>query len=217
MESINQLYSINLEEFNKKASPSLVGDAEMTRKVMRYSYTFGITINYPRDNSYKFLQRTVEEQKKLLIRFYQDFLKVHLLTFSHAISHRCFEYCKDGVVHLHTIYSIRNTEQCYRLGLLSDIVKILLRSFKLRCKFDTKYMYYDWEKYRSPAICVKLYDNDKDIESWVDYINKDQCKLNMCPKELFLLEDYNIESDASEEDVQEESSQEDMEGDELQE
>lgn len=85
-----------------------------------------------------------------------------------------FEFTKCGKIHLHGWIKIRSDKQYHIIGAIGDYVKRYLSFMPKKYRdFREAYMYYDFQRYKSPCICVQYKDN---IEQWEEYMNKDQPK-----------------------------------------
>lgn len=135
-------------------------------------YSFAVTINHPR--SVIFLNVQSDRQKLMYAKIWQQ------LAYSCNIVTKdfIFEYCKSGQIHLHGLVVYKFVSAGHIIGLISDIVKSLLPALgsgkNKRESFQEASMYSQWNRYRSPAICVQYLDTDKSILDWKIYMSKYQ-------------------------------------------
>lgn len=98
-------------------------------------------------NTYK-----ANEQKELLYSFLKgSFVHDRLVT--------CFELTKSGMIHTHSLLETRKTIQE-----LQEIQELAWETYVPRAK-----------QYRTPLNCcldVKLLETDKDVDKWMEYLNK---------------------------------------------
>lgn len=139
-------------------------------------YFIEITFNYPRTPL--FLKMISEYQKKLYSKCWHKTVDRYKISTDNFCSEYIYEPCKSGQLHCHGYISFDIGNMHFPLVLLSDIAKSYLNLLtKKYSKFEEKYMYAEYRRYRCPSICLQLRsshdDNYKErVEKWETYIAK---------------------------------------------
>lgn len=142
---------------------------------MRYSGEIEVTMNFPRTPS--FLKMTSSKQKvlyKKLMRILNNSIGMNI----HE-PELFFECCQTGQIHAHGTIHINHDYKVISV-LLSDMAKSYLSCLpKKYSRFYENHIYPEFNKYRSPSLCLKYIDldNEEDREQsdkWYDYIRKQQ-------------------------------------------
>lgn len=138
-----------------------------------YDGILQVTINYPRTAS--FLKMSSQKQKLLYIKIFNILYNaIGMNTGDYDI---VFEACKSGQIHLHGWFTIQHDYRVISV-LLSDIVKQFLQCLpKKYSTFKESNIYSQYNRYRSPALCLQYIDlsNDEDIQkqqNFIEYMKK---------------------------------------------
>lgn len=122
-----------------------------------------ITLNPPRVKRYTILDS--RGQQKVLLAVLRSATKKF-----NCKSEYTYEYCKDGIVHMHAY--ILMLDKGIICGLVNDVAKTFIRCFK-QCP-KPEYYTAEWKRYRAPCCVVQWRPSKNDY--WVDYMNKQQDK-----------------------------------------
>ena len=95
-----------------------------------------------------------------------------------------FEHCKSGQIHLHAMLHYKVTCNFHIMGLISDIVKNFLRNMPAcTIQFKEGFCYYQYNRYKSPPICVQ-YKSDKEDPEYKEFWDKHYMSKENTPQKL---------------------------------
>lgn len=86
-----------------------------------------------------------------------------------------FEECKNGSVHVHGVFEIKQDIKVYIHGIVQDVARDILQRVDKRLKLDIcKNYYIRFARYKSPLCCVQHTDDIERAKFWNEYITKSQ-------------------------------------------
>ncbi len=126
------------------------------------------TFNYPRGIK-KFAEKTSEEQMKIYLNLIEEVEKSMAECLGDLVHY--FEYCKDGTVHMHGRFKVKEG-RWYIEGIIQTFVKNALKFIDGRLKYAKGGYYPQLFRYRSACLCVQFTDEFERTKYWEQYIRK---------------------------------------------
>lgn len=93
-----------------------------------------------------------------------------------------YEYHKSGHVHLHGYVSFSYTQKFSALGLIADYAKMYYILLPKICKYNSNFMFDQYQRYASPAVCIQYINNIEKpnrLKEWKEYMLKENNKINV--------------------------------------
>lgn len=136
-----------------------------------------VTLNHPRTPAFNAATTEIQKQmyRKILNKMPTVLIGPKNALYLENVD-SVFEYCKSGAVHYHSLIRVKSDMPFSIAGIVNDYVKHWLTHLpKQHRQYKEAYFKHEFQRYRSPSICVQYKTNDDPyIDEWVTYLHKEE-------------------------------------------